>query len=148
MKKRGILNADLMGELTRLRHRDKLVICDAGFPIPKGEKIIDVSLIAGIPTFMQTLKAVLNEIIVEDYVVFDFMQQYNIEYYDEIHSIFKKQTTSEVSMSEFVELSKGAKLFIRTGELAPASNILLTSATGVKTMCNELEVSFDEKHII
>lgn len=143
MKKTGILNAELLCELTKLRHQDMLVICDAGFPIPKGSKVVDVSLVAGIPTFMQVLKAVLNEIIIEDYVVFDFMKQYNAEYYEELKKMFVKQTSSEVSMPDFVEKSKDAKLFIRTGELKPASNILLTSATGVRQMCDELDVSFD-----
>ena len=34
MKKTGILNAELAYELTKLRHTDKMVICDAGYPIP------------------------------------------------------------------------------------------------------------------
>lgn len=144
MKKTGMLNAELLCELTKLRHLDKIVICDAGFPIPKGSKIVDVSLVAGVPTFMQVLKAVLNEIIVEDYVVFDFMKQYNEDYYQELQKMFVKQTSSEISMPEFVEISKEAKLFIRTGELKPASNIILTSATGVRQMCDELDISFDE----
>ncbi len=143
MKKTGILNAQLIGELAKIRHQDKLVICDIGFPIPKGAVVVDVSLVEGIPTFMQVLKAVLNEIIVEDYTVFDFMKQYNTEYYDQIQEFFVNQTHSEVSMPEFIELSKEAKLFIRTGEGKPASNILLTSATGVKEMNCALDVRFD-----
>ena len=109
MKKTGILNAQLIGELAKIRHQDKLVICDIGFPIPKGAVVVDVSLVEGIPTFMQVLKAVLNEIIVEDYTVFDFMKQYNTEYYDQIQEFFVNQTHSEVSMPEFIELSKEAK---------------------------------------
>ncbi len=143
MKKTGILNADLQYELTKLRHQDKLVICDAGFPIPKGSTIVDVSLVAGIPTFMQTLKAVLNEMIVEEYMVFDFMKQYNTDYYEEVTKMFTNQKASEVSMPDFIEASKDVKLFIRTGELKPASNILLVSATGVKEMNETLDVSFD-----
>ncbi len=143
MKKTGILNADLEYEITKLRHQDKFVICDAGFPIPKGSTVVDVSLVAGIPSFMQTLKAVLNEIIVEEYMVFDFMKQYNSEYYDELQKMLINQKSSEMSMQEFIEVSKEAKLFIRTGELKPASNILLISATGVKEMNKTLDVSFD-----
>lgn len=143
MKKTGILNAQLMYELTKLRHLDKLVICDAGFPIPKGAVVVDVSLAAGIPTFMQTLKAVLNELIFEEYIIFDFMKQYNQEYYEELQKIFTNQKSSEISMQDFVEASKEAKLFIRTGELKPASNILLVSATGVKEMNETLNISFD-----
>lgn len=143
MKKNGILNAQLICELTKLRHQDKFVICDAGFPIPEGANIVDVSLAAGIPDFMQVLKAVLNELIVEEYTVFDFMKDYNKDYYVQLHTFFKVQKCSEVSMPEFIERSKEAKLFIRTGELKPASNIMLMSATGVKEMNQELDVSFD-----
>lgn len=143
MKKSGVLNANLMYELTKLRHLDKLVICDAGFPIPKGATVVDVSLVSGIPTFMQTLKAVLNEMIFEEYIIFDFMKVHNKEYYDEIKEIFVNQKSSEISMEDFIEVSKEAKLFIRTGELKPASNILLTSATGVREMNETLNISFD-----
>ena len=34
MKKRGIFNAQLIEELTKMRHTDRIVICDAGFPVP------------------------------------------------------------------------------------------------------------------
>lgn len=148
MKKTGILNAELMSELTKLRHMDQFVICDAGFPVPQGANIVDVSLIAGVPSFMLTLKAVLNELIVEDYVIFDFMKEYNTETYDELKKIFCKQTAREVSMEEFIELSKNVKLFIRTGELKPASNILLTSASGADVKCRPLDISFDQNEIL
>lgn len=136
------MNAELLCELTKLRHQDKLVICDAGFPIPKGSNVVDVSLVAGIPTFMQVLKAVCDEMIFEEYSVFNFMKQYNAEYYNKLRETFVNQKSSEVSMDEFVEMSKEAKLFIRTGELKPASNILLVSATGVREMNEVLDVCF------
>lgn len=143
MKKTGILNAELLCELTKLRHLDTMVICDAGFPIPKGATVVDVSLVAGIPTFMQTLKAVLNELVFEEYAIFDFMKDYNKEYYDEVHSLLQKQKSTEVSMPGFIELSKDAKLFVRTGELKPASNILLVSASGVAPFCDDFNVVCD-----
>ena len=104
---------------------------------------MDISLVAGIPTFMQTLKAVLNEMIVEEYMIFDFMKEYNTEYYEELQNILINQKSSEVSMEDFIEASKEAKLFIRTGELLPASNILLVSASGVEQACKAFDVSFD-----
>ena len=143
MKKAGILNAQLMYELTKLRHQDKFVICDAGFPIPKGAIVSDVSLTAGIPDFMQVLKVVLNEIIVEEYMIFDFMKTYNKEYYQKLQKMFVNQSMSEVSMQDFIEASKESKLFIRTGEMKPASNIMLVSATGVEEMNKALEISFE-----
>lgn len=144
MKKAGILNAQLICELTKIRHKDKLVICDAGFPIPKGATVVDVSLVAGIPSMLQVLKAVLNELIVEDYTVFDKMKEVNREYYDFVTGIFKVQPGFETDMDGFIEQAKEAKLFIRTGELKPCSNIMLTSATGVKSRCDAMDIHFDE----
>ena len=147
MKKTGIFNVQLMMELTKLRHMDQFVICDAGFPVPKDANVVDVSLIAGVPSFMLVLKAVLNELIVEDCTIFDFMKEYNRGTYDELQKIFVKQDKKEVSMEEFIELSANAKLFIRTGELKPASNILLTSASGAGPKRDPYDVSFSEEEL-
>ena len=147
MKKTGIFNVQLMMELTKLRHMDQFVICDAGFPVPKDANVVDVSLIAGVPSFMLVLKAVLNELIVEDCTIIDFMKEYNRETYDELQKIFVKQDKKEVSMEEFIELSANAKLFIRTGELKPASNILLTSASGAGPKRDPYYVSFSEEEL-
>ena len=144
MKKTGILNAALICELTKIRHKDKLVICDAGFPIPKDANVVDVSLVAGIPSMLQVLKAVLNEIIVEDYTIFDKMKEANPEYYDFVTGIFQVQEHHEADMDGFIAQAQAAKLFIRTGELRPCSNIMLTSATGVRSRCDAMDICFDE----
>lgn len=141
MKKNGILNPHLMKGLTALGHLDSVVICDAGFPVPKTVPCIDISLVKGIPNFIQVLHAVLNEIIVEEFVVFDFMQQYNEDYYNQVKSLMKKQKAVECSMDEFREKANAAKLVIRTGELLPCSNIILVSASGVSMVCDELDVN-------
>ena len=91
MKKSGIINAELMKALTLARHGHMITICDAGFPIPKGEDIIDLSLTAGIPSFFDTLKAVLNEIIVEKFIVVDHMEIYNPQGLQQVQKMMIKQ---------------------------------------------------------
>jgi len=142
MKKNGILNAQLIGELTKLRHLDQLVICDIGFPIPEGKNWVDVSLVAGIPDFMQVLNAVVNELNVQGYTVFDDMKEYNTQIYNEVKALLKVQSSEEVPMDVFLEKAKKAKLFIRTGEARPCSNILLTSASGVQEDADFYEIHF------
>ncbi len=44
-------------------------------------------------------------------------------------------------MDDFRARAENAKLVIRTGELIPASNIILVSASGVDFVCKELDVS-------
>lgn len=143
MKKSGILNAALLGELAKLRHTDKFVICDAGFPIPKDGNVVDVSLTEGIPSFEQTLRAVVNEMVVEEYVAFSVMESKNPDCYHLITTLFQNQKSSFVTMPEFQELAKDAKLFIRTGELRPASNLLLVSASGTKPAVEKFSVTME-----
>ena len=65
MKKTGILNAQLIGYIAALGHKDTFMVGDAGMPIPKGVPIVDLVLCGGVPTFKQTMDAILNETEVE-----------------------------------------------------------------------------------
>ncbi|RGV96648.1 D-ribose pyranase [Ruminococcus sp. AF14-10] len=144
MRKLGILNAKLQEAITELRHGDGMVIVDQGFPIPKGCYTIDLSLVTGIPTFKQVLKAVLDEMRFCEYYIVDFMEEANKEYYDMVTNAFDKYEVKErLSMDEFVEKTKEAKLVIRTGEPLPASNIYLTSCSGDPWSVEEYDVVID-----
>ena len=144
MRKLGILNAKLQEAITELRHGDGMVIVDQGFPIPKGCYTIDLSLVTGIPTFKQVLKAVLDEMRFCEYYIVDFMEEANKEYYDRVTNAFDKYEVKErLSMDEFVEKTKEAKLVIRTGEPLPASNIYLTSCSGDPWSVEEYDVVID-----
>mgnify|MGYP005825849859 CR=1 FL=1 len=144
MKKSGILNAQLLCELTKLRHKDKLLICDAGFPIPAGGNVVDISLVAGLPSLPQTLQAVVQELIFEDYAVMSAMPEKNPEYYRLVTELFQAQSHVEVPMDEFIALAQDVKLFIRTGELRPASNLMLTSASGTKPAVERYNVTLEQ----
>ena len=69
MKKTGILNAQLMGLITALGHKDEFMIAAAGMPIPKGVEIGDLALVGGVPSFRQVMDAVLAETCVESYTL-------------------------------------------------------------------------------
>lgn len=142
MKKGGILNAALMYQLTALRHGDKMVICDAGYPIPKDAVVIDISLVAGVPDVMTVLEAVLNEIIVEECSVSSSMKERNPEYYHRLWEIFRVQNFQELEGKDFSRYACDAKFFIRTAELKPYSNIILVSASGVASASSSFDISF------
>lgn len=65
MKKGTVLNSDISSVISRLGHTDTLVVCDAGLPIPKSATRIDMALTQGVPSFMQVLGVVTNEMQVE-----------------------------------------------------------------------------------
>lgn len=140
MKKHGILNAQLEAELTKLRHQDRFAIVDMGFPIPEGRNWVDISFVPGTPDFMLVLKTILRELVVEEYTIFDDMEEYNNDLYTEVTSLLTKQDVHKVAMEEFIEQVKTAKLVIRTGEFKPCSNIILTSASGVQDAVDEFNI--------
>ena len=62
MKKTGILNAQLIGLIAALGHKDTFMVGDAGMPIPAGVPIVDLVLCGGVPTFRQTMDAIPKDI--------------------------------------------------------------------------------------
>lgn len=125
MKKSGILNAQLAGYIAALGHNDIFMIGDGGMPIPKGVPVVDLALCGGVPTFKQTLDAVLEESVVEFYTVAEEIKEKNkplLEY------IKKKMPNTEHEFIEHLELkerSAHVKFAIRTGEFTPYPNIIL-----------------------
>ena len=52
----GIFHPQLLRVMGELRHRDMLVIGDAGLPVPKGVERIDLGWKAGSPGFLEVLE--------------------------------------------------------------------------------------------
>ena len=137
MRKTGIINGRLMGALTSLGHTDRVVIADAGLPIPKECEVIDLALVRGIPSFLDTVKAILNEIVVEKAALFAPMKEANLPMYETLH-----QEKERLESEAFLEEVKKAKIVVRTAEFAPCCNMILYSASGVEELCRPLDVSF------
>ncbi len=58
MIKNGILNPHLNSLLCRIRHTNRIVIADRGFPFFPGLETVDISLINGIPTVLDVFLAI------------------------------------------------------------------------------------------
>lgn len=128
MKKYGIVNPALMEGIASLGHYDKFAITDVGMPLPKGIRVIDLSIIPGMPEFMTVLKIILKELTVEEYTIFDTMKVHNRPTYEALEQLLNKQVRNECSMDEWIRRSEACRFIVRTGELRPCSNIILESA--------------------
>src|SRR5262245_66686050 len=69
MKKGGILNPAICSLLAELGHMDELLIVDAGYPLPPDGHVIDLTLTPGIPRFLDVLRAVAEELVIESITV-------------------------------------------------------------------------------
>lgn len=145
MKKIGILNKPLSSEIAGMGHTDRMMICDAGFPIPKDIQRIDLALVHGIPSFMQVLNAVLKEMVVEEIIIAQETQNTSPELFSEIKTLLPNQKLDLVPQEEFLKLSKDAKCIVRTAELTPYANIILVAASGVDKYKKGFDVVVTDK---
>lgn len=125
MKKDRLLNPNILVEVASLGHTDYLCIADCGLPIPKGVRVIDVSLVAGIPSFLDVLKAVNEELVIESIIVASEIDTINPTLMIEINSLTRDIPIEKIPHREFKNRTQNAKCIIRTGETTPYANIIL-----------------------
>ena len=127
MKKVGIINQPISAIISGLGHTDTLTIADAGLPIPATTKRIDLALMTGVPSFMQTLHVVLEEFFVEKAIVAEEMRAVSPQIFEGVSQILGQVPIELVPHISFKELTADSRAIIRTGEFTPYANIILVS---------------------
>lgn len=127
MKKSTLINSEISYEISKMGHTDSIVVCDSGLPIPSGVKRIDLALKKGLPTFLDTLDTILEELEVEEVVIAKEIIEASNNLYKEIEKRFSNITITTVSHEDFKMLTKESKAIVRTGEFTPYANIILKS---------------------
>lgn len=125
MKKTGILNAQLIGLIAALGHKDTFMVGDAGMPIPKGVPIVDLVLCGGVPTFRQTMDAILAETEIEGYTIAEEIDEKNPELLAYIHEKLPEAEEEKIPHAELKKMSAECRFAVRTGEFTPYPNIIL-----------------------
>lgn len=125
MKKIGILNSEISGVIGELGHTDKIVIADAGLPIPSHVKRIDLALKKGVPSFIETVECVLLEMCVEKAYVAQEMGVASAATKEELLKLLPGVQIKIVTHEELKSLTQQAKAVIRTGEFTPYANVVL-----------------------
>ena len=128
MKKGTVLNSDISSVISRLGHTDTLVVCDAGLPIPKSTTRIDMALTQGVPSFMQVLGVVTNEMQVEAAIIAEEIKHHEtlLTHLEQLqkhqgNTIEIRYTTHE----QFKQQTAESQAVIRSGECSPYANIIL-----------------------
>mgnify|MGYP003969517073 CR=1 FL=1 len=125
MKKEKLLNPDIIAAVAALGHTEFFCIADCGLPIPKDVTLIDISVTAAIPNFLQVLKAVESELVIESYICANEIDKVNPHTMKEMEKILAGKQVKKVPHEEFKELTSRAKYIIRTGETSPYANVIL-----------------------
>ncbi|MGW1621156.1 D-ribose pyranase [Streptomyces sp. NPDC002172] len=123
MKRAGILNRHLSGALAELGHGHEVLVCDAGMPIPKGPRVVDLAFRAGVPSFAEVLEGLLAELVVEGATAASEVREANPAAAALLDGHFADLAL--VPHERLKELSAQARLVVRTGEARPYANVLL-----------------------
>lgn len=127
MRKTKLINSEVSYTISKMGHTDSLTIGDCGLPIPDGVNRIDLALKYGVPTFLETLDTVLEELCVEEIVIAEEIVEKNNNIYNEILKRFENINIIMVSHEEFKSMTRNSKAVVRTGECTPYANIILKS---------------------
>jgi len=127
MKKLGMINSHIAKVLCDLGHTDMIVIADAGLPIPEDVHKIDISLVKGVPAFLDVLKAVLDDMVIEKIILASEIEFNNRAIYEKVTKQLDESYIEKISHEEFKKMTKQAKAVIRTGEVTPYANCILQS---------------------
>lgn len=127
MKKSGILNAHLMRVIAGMGHTDRIAVADSGLPIPSNVLRVDLALVAGVPGFLETVRALLGELKVERAVVASEMRTRSPRVYEDVQRLLAGTPVDQVSHEEFKVMLRDVRAVVRTGEQTPYANIILQS---------------------
>ncbi len=127
MKKHPLLHADLSAAIARLGHNDQLAIGDAGMPIPPGPQRIDLALTGGIPSFLDTLRVVASEMVVQSVIVAEEILTKNPTVLAGIREVLPGVEIEMVPHLDLKERTKSASAMVRTGEFTPYANVILVA---------------------
>jgi D-ribose pyranase len=125
MKKDRILNPEITTAVASLGHTDYLCIADCGLPIPRGVQVIDVSVTATIPSFIQVLRAVESELVIESYICAKEIDDSNPKTMQAMNEILAGKPVKKVPHEEFKQLTSKSRYIIRTGETSSYANVIL-----------------------
>ncbi|WP_028116643.1 D-ribose pyranase [Ferrimonas senticii] len=135
MRKAALLNSDIARVLALSGHTDEITIGDCGLPIPASCERIDLALIRGVPTFLDTLKVVAGDLQIEAVVLAQEIAEHSSEFHQQLLQLLEQLgdaqgqaiAISYVSHEQFKVRTANSRAVIRTGECTPYANIILSA---------------------
>jgi D-ribose pyranase len=138
MKEVGIVNRELSRVLSEQGHGDLLMVVDAGFAIPKGADVVDISLAENSPMVIDTLQELKKFFSVEKLIFANDTKEVSPTLFKTIRKLFGKSVPVEmVTHPEIKEISKRVKAVIRTGDFTAYANVILVSGAGPRWFCEK-----------
>lgn len=128
MRKTVLLNSMVSNVISEMGHTDMLTVGDCGLPIPEYVERIDLALKLGVPSFLETLDTILEELCVERIILAEEIKTASPDMEKAVLARFGEKVKVEyVPHEEFKVITGKSKAIVRTGECTPYANVILVS---------------------
>ena len=128
MRKTVLLNSMVSNVISEMGHTDMLTVGDCGLPIPDYVERIDLALKLGVPSFLETLDTILEELCVERIILAEEIKSASPDMEKAVLARFGEKVKVEyVPHEEFKMITGKSKAIVRTGECTPYANVILVS---------------------
>ena len=129
MLKTGILNPQLNSLLARVRHTNTLVIADRGFPFWPTIETVDLSLVDGIPSVLDVVRALRpNFTVGQVWMAEEFLKNNNAKTQKAFAEAWTGVPIAHEPHNDFKKRVPHAIGLIRTGDTVQYANMILQSA--------------------
>ena len=128
MIKEGIFHPQLLRVLGEIRHKDMIVIGDAGLPIPKGVERVDLGWIKGSPSYLQVLEEIAKVLVIDEAIFAEEALEVSKDLHEKALKLLPEGLpVSYVPHTQLKEISKDAKAIVLTGEFTGYTNVVLVA---------------------
>ncbi len=125
MKQRGILHPELLELIAGAGHGDIIVLTDAGLRVPEGARRIDLGLTCGVPTIMDVVRAVGEELVIEAATVATEFRQWNPDVYTATVVELPVEPDERPHQELMDDMAERAYAYVKTGECTAYASVAL-----------------------
>lgn len=136
MKEYGLVNRNLSKIIAEQGHQDLLLVTDAGFAIPVGVDIVDLSLKENNPMVLDVVTEIQKYHSVEKLIFAQQTVKTNPKLFNDLKNVWNRNIEVEIiDHLELKQLAKSVKAIIRTGDFTAYGNVILVSGAGDRWYC-------------
>ncbi len=125
MKQRGILHPELLDLIAAAGHGDVIVLTDAGLRVPRGARRIDLGFSCGVPTIMDVVKAMGEELVIEAATIATEFRQWNPEVHAATMEVLPVEPDERPHQELMDDMAERAYAYVKTGECSAYASVAL-----------------------
>ena len=137
MKQRGILHPELLDLIASAGHGDVIVLTDAGLRVPAGAKRIDLGLACGVPTIVEVVRAMNEELVIEAATVATEFREWNPDVHAATMEVLPVEPDERPHQELMADMASRAYAYVKTGECTAYASVALVCGV------NYLEAAID-----